>query len=127
MVDRIARVSEEVKKEISDIIKNELKDPRLPEMLSIMKADVARDFSHAKIYYSVLCDEADKKDVAKALQSASGYVRRELGNRIKLRRVPELHFQEDDSIGHGIRLNRLIDETRKRDAQIEKESGSDDE
>ena len=126
MVDRIARVSEEVKKEVSDIIKNVLKDPRLPDMLSIMKADVAKDFSHAKIYYSVFCDEDEKKAVAKALQSASGYIRRELGNRIKLRRVPELHFVADDSIGHGIRMNQLIDETRKRDARIEKESGSDE-
>ena len=125
MVDRITRVSEEVKKEISDIIMNELKDPRLPTMLSIMKAEVARDFSHAKVYYSVLCDDEEKKDVAKALNSASGFIRRELGNRIKLRRVPELHFVEDFSIGQGIRMSRLIDETRKRDAQREKESAAD--
>ena len=126
MVDRISRVSEEVKKEISDIIKNELKDPRLPDMLSIMKADVTKDFSHAKIYYSVLSDDEGKREVVKALQSASGFIRRELGNRMKLRRVPELHFSEDDSIGQGIRINRLIDEARKRDMEIEKEPGTDD-
>ena len=115
MVERINRVSEEIKKEISDIIANEVKDPRIPDMLSILEADVAKDFGHAKIYYSVLCSDEEKNQAEKALNSASGFIRRELGNRIKLRRIPELHFIADNSIERVIHMNKLISDTMKDD------------
>ena len=115
MNDRAARIGEEIKKEISDILKNDIKDPRLPMMLSITGVDVSRDMSHAKIFYSVMCDDAQKKEANKALLSASGYIRRELGHRIKLRRTPELHFTPDDSIERTVTMNKLIDDTIKQD------------
>ena len=116
MVDRLARVSEEMKKEISDILRNEARDPRIPGMLSIVSVEVSRDFAHAKVYYSLL-DAAGAKDAEKALASASGFVRRELGARIKLRRTPELHFKLDQSIERVQGISRLIAETIKGDIE----------
>ena len=116
-VNRAERVSEEVKRAISDIIKNDLADPRLPDMLSIMSVEVTNDFAYAKVFYSVLSGQGDEKDIRKALKGASGYIRRELGARVRLRQVPELRFEQDHSIERVIGLNRLIDETIKHDRE----------
>lgn len=113
MADRIVRISEEVKKEISSIIQNEIKDPRLPNMVSIIACDVTKDLSHAKVYISVLGNEEEKKNAIKALKSAAGFIRRELGHRVKLRAVPEIHFELDTSIEHGMYINKLLDDTKK--------------
>lgn len=116
-VNRVERVSEEIKRVLSDIIRNDLADPRLPDMLSIMKVEVTNDFAYAKVFYSVLSGQGDEKDIRKALKGASGYIRRELGARIRLRQVPELRFEQDHSIERVIDLNRLIDETIKHDRE----------
>jgi len=115
--NRNARVSEEVKRVISDIIKNNLNDPRLPDMLSVVDVEVSNDFSYAKVFYSVLSGQGDKKDIRDALKSASGYIRRELGARVRLRQTPELRFELDNTIERVFDLNRLIDETLKNDAK----------
>ena len=115
--NRIARVSEEIKRAISDILKNDVRDPRLPEMLSIMSVDVSSDFSYAKIYYSVFGGQGSEKDVRTALRSATGFIRRELAARVRLRQTPELRFELDRTIERGIALNRLIDETIRNDAK----------
>ena len=114
MVDRLARVSEEMKKAISDILKNEVSDPCIPDMLSIVNVEVSRDFAHAKVFYSLL-DASDADEVDKALARASGFVRRELGGRVKLRRTPELHFKLDQSIERVQGITRLIAQTIKDD------------
>ncbi|HEY5585576.1 MAG TPA: 30S ribosome-binding factor RbfA [Ruminiclostridium sp.] len=113
MADRIVRISEEVKKEISNIIQNEIKDPRLPTMVSIIACEVSKDLSHAKVYVSVLGDADEKKNAMKALKSASGFIRRLLGHRVQLRATPEIHFELDTSIEHGIHINKLIDDAKK--------------
>ena len=115
--NRNARVAEEIKRAISDILKNDIRDPRLPDFLSIMNVEVSNDFSFAKVYYSLLSGQDSIKDVQNALKSASGFIRRELGSRVRLRQTPELRFILDDSIEHVIGLNRLIDETIKNDAK----------
>jgi ribosome-binding factor A len=114
--NRTERVSEEIKKEVSDIIRNAVRDPRLPDMLSVLKVDVSRDFSHAKVFYSTLAPEGGEKSVDAALRGAAGFIRRELGARLKLRRTPELHFVADHSIERVIGMNRLISETIRNDA-----------
>ncbi|MDR3120402.1 MAG: 30S ribosome-binding factor RbfA [Clostridiales bacterium] len=118
--NRPARVSGEIKRELSDIIKNGLRDPRLPEMLSILDVEVTKDFAHAKVFYSILCAKGEEAEVekaaAKALKGASGFIRRELGARIRIHRTPELHFVPDKSIERVISMNRLIDETVRDDA-----------
>lgn len=110
-MDRTGRISEEMKKEISRIIQNELKDPRLPQMTSVISADVTRDLRYAKVYISVLGSEQEEKDAIEGLKSASGFIRREIGRRLKLRYTPELLFELDRSIERGVYITKLINDT----------------
>ena len=93
MVDRINRISEEVKREISNIIQGELKDPRLPEFVSVTSVNVTRDLRYAKVYISILGNDEEKKAALQGLKNAAGFIRREIGQRIKLRNTPELKFE----------------------------------
>lgn len=110
-MDRTDRISEEIKKELSDLIRNQIKDPRLPEFVSITLVRVTKDLRYAKVYVSVLGDEEKKKGAIEALTSAAGFIRHEIGQRINLRYTPELHFKLDDSIEHGMYVTKLIEET----------------
>lgn len=112
-MDRTNRISEEMKKEISAIIQNELKDPRLPQMLSVMSADVTRDLRYAKVYISVLGSEEDKHNALNGLKSAAGFIRREIGHRMQLRYTPEILFELDNSIERGAYISKLINDTMK--------------
>lgn len=113
MADRIVRISEEVKKEISNIIQNDLKDPRLPSLVSIISCNVTKDLRYAKVYISVLGSEEEKKNAINALKSAAGFIRRELGHRVQLRYTPEIHFELDTSIEHGFHISKLLDDAKK--------------
>ncbi|NTV90813.1 MAG: 30S ribosome-binding factor RbfA [Clostridiales bacterium] len=118
-MDRIFRISEEMKKEISSIIQNELKDPRLPKMISVMSADVTKDLRHAKVFVSVYGTAEDRANAIEALKSASGFIRREIGHRMQLRLTPELHFELDNSIEHGVYITKLINDTMKESHEHE--------
>ncbi|HOA54641.1 MAG: 30S ribosome-binding factor RbfA [Acetivibrionales bacterium] len=127
-MDRTDRISEEVKREVSFIIQNELKDPRIAKMISVTAADVTRDLRYARVYVSVLGDENEKRDAIEGLRSAAGFIRREIGRRIQLRYTPEIIFELDDSIEHGVYINKLINETLqgdRRETDAEKDSGND--
>lgn len=113
MSNRIDRISEEIKKEISNIIQNELKDPRLPQVISITSVNTTKDLRYAKVYVSVLGNEEEKKNAMDALKSASGFIRREIGHRVQLRYTPEVLFELDNSIERGVYLTKLIDDTIK--------------
>lgn len=115
MVNRIDRISEEIKREMSNIIQNELKDPRLPTMISITALNVTKDLKFAKAYISVFGNEQQKKDAILALKSAAGYIRRELSHRVQIRYTPEIHFELDDSIEKGAYITKLINETVSKD------------
>lgn len=110
-MQRSDRVGDEIRKIIADLIQNEIKDPRMPSMVSVIEVRASRDLSHAHVYISVYGNDEDKKNCAAALKSATGFIRRELSSRIRLRIAPELHFVIDDSIERGIRMTKLIDET----------------
>ncbi len=112
---RISRISEEVKKVVSGIISNELKDPRISPMTSVTHVEVTRDLRYAKIYISVLGDDNEKKDTLEGLENAKGFIRREIGNSINLRYVPEPLFSLDDSIEQGIYMSKLIDKVNRED------------
>lgn len=112
-MDRTNRISEEMKKEISSVIQNELKDPRLPQMTSVISADVTKDLRYAKVRISVLGSEDNKKDAILALKSAAGFIRREIGHRMQLRYTPEILFELDDSIERGAYISKLINDTMK--------------
>jgi ribosome-binding factor A len=113
VIDRTNRISEEVRREISEIVQNELKDPRLSRMTSIISVNVTRDLRYAKVYVSVLGSEEEKKNTINGLKSAAGFIRREIGQRIQLRYTPELQFELDNSIERGVYLSKLIDKTLK--------------
>ncbi|MCI5801773.1 MAG: 30S ribosome-binding factor RbfA [Oscillospiraceae bacterium] len=104
---RMDRTSEDVKREITDIMRS-LKDPRITGLLSVVKVDLAKDLSLCRVYISSLDGYEKAKEAVKGLESAAGYVRRELGMRMSLRRSPEIKFIADDSIEHSAEINRLL-------------------
>ncbi len=109
---RTDRISEEIKKELSSVIRD-LKDPRIPMMTSVVNVNVTNDLSYAKAYISVMGTDEEKKAAIKALSQAAGYVRREIGGRIKLRCVPEFTFELDTSIEYGAHINKLLNDISK--------------
>lgn len=105
--NRIDRISEEVKKELSTIIR-ELKDPRITTVISVVNVSVTKDLKLAKAYISVFGDAKVQKGVLDALKSASGFIRREIGHRINLRATPEFTFILDNSIEYGAHINQVL-------------------
>ena len=113
-MDRTIRISEEVRRELSELIR-EIKDPRLPLMTSITNVKVTKDLRYADVWFSVLGKQEDISKAAEALESASGFLRRELAHRLSLRYTPELRFKSDDSIEHGVYMSSLINKTVTKD------------
>lgn len=109
-MQRSDRVGDEIRTVVADIIRTGIKDPRLPDLVSVVEVRASRDLSHAHIYISVFGSDQQKKDCLAALRSASGFIRREITRKVRLRIAPELHFEIDDSIARGIRMSQLIDE-----------------
>ncbi|HYF77517.1 MAG TPA: 30S ribosome-binding factor RbfA [Symbiobacteriaceae bacterium] len=115
---RAARLGDQIREELSNLIRQELKDPRIG-FVSIVKVEVAGDLRHAKVFASVLGDEKQKKDSLKGLTSASGFLRTELGKILQLRYTPELHFVLDESIEHGTRIAQLLVQVQKEQEKSE--------
>ncbi|NLK42908.1 MAG: 30S ribosome-binding factor RbfA [Tissierellia bacterium] len=110
---RVFRISEEVKKVVSELIFNGLKDPRINSMTTITNVEVTRDLRFAKIFVSVLGNKEDKENTIAGLESAKGFIRKEIGKKIDLRYVPEPMFYLDESIEQGIYMAKLIDDVNK--------------
>lgn len=106
---RVGRVSEQIKKELSQIIQMELKDPRIG-FITVTGVETTSDLSQARIYLSVLGSDEQKEETLKALARATGFLRSELGKRMKLRHTPELLFKFDSSIEYGSRIESLLTE-----------------
>ena len=104
------RINEEVMRELSNIIRSEIKDPRIHPMTSVVTVEVAPDLKTAKAYISVLGNEQAQKDTIAGLKSAEGFIRRALAKSINLRNTPEIKFILDQSIEYGIAMSRKIDE-----------------
>jgi len=107
---RLGRISEEIKRIVSNVIMTELKDPRISPMTSITKVEVTRDLRYAKIYISVLGNEQNKEETLKGLESGKGFVRKEIGRNLNLRYTPEPLFYLDKSIEHGFKISKLLNE-----------------
>lgn len=103
----------EVQRELSDIIRGEIKDPRISEVTSIISVDVTPDLKLCKVYISVLGDEQGRKKTMEGLKSAEGFIRKKLAAGLNLRNTPELIFVVDDSIEYGVRMTKLIDDIVK--------------
>jgi len=113
-IKRNNRLSGEMRKVISDIIRMEVKDPRISELLSITDVKVTEDLKYAKVYISVY---GDYQPTLEALKSAKGFIRREVGKRIKMRITPELIFEKDDSIEKGFYMSSLINQVIRQEAE----------
>jgi ribosome-binding factor A len=106
---RSRRIAEQIQRELSDVIRLELKDPRVG-MLTITDVEVSQDYSHAKVFFTTLGDAAKVSETVAGLARAAGFLRSQLAHRLKLRIVPQLQFKYDESVERGMRLSRLIDE-----------------
>ncbi|HIP53456.1 MAG TPA: 30S ribosome-binding factor RbfA [Chromatiales bacterium] len=119
---RTDRVASQLQRELAALVRDELKDPRLG-MITIQEVRVARDYSHAKVYFTALGGEADSKECEEILNGpARRYLRRLLGQRIRLRTIPELHFVYDVSIDKGEHLSELIEKAVAADKHHPSES-----
>lgn len=107
------RINMEVQRELSEIIRSGIKDPRIHPMTTVIAIEVAPDLKNCKAYISVLGDEEAGKSTIQGLKSAEGYIRRELARRINLRNTPEIRFILDQSIEYGVTMSKLIDEVNK--------------
>lgn len=116
------RINGEVQKELSRIISREIKDPRIHEMTSVTQVMVTPDLKECKAYISVLGDEQAQADTLAGLQSATGYIRRELARSINLRNIPEITFYIDQSIEYAINMSKKIDDVMNRQTGTEEES-----
>ena len=109
---RLDRTSEDVKRELTDIMRG-LKDPRINGLLSVLKVDLSKDLSLCRVYISSLEGMEAAKSAVEGLNSAAGYVRRELGQRIRLRRSPQIQFIADDSIERSAHINQMLHDLQK--------------
>ena len=107
------RINGEVLRELSNIIRGEIKDPRINPMTSVVAVEVAPDLKTCKAYISVLGDEESQKNTLAGLKSAEGYIRRELAHNINLRNTPQITFVLDQSIEYGVNMSKMINDVTK--------------
>lgn len=117
------RINGEVQKEMSIIIRDELKDPRIAPMTSVTDAEVTTDLKYAKIYVSVFGDEDAKEKTLQGLRSSASYARHLLAKRLNLRNTPELEYRLDESMEYGAAMSKRIDEVISHDDEVIRERG----
>lgn len=115
--DRSGRVGDELQKILSSILREDVNDPRIPDLLSVMEVRMSSDLTHATVYLSMMGSEEQKKECSDAISRAAGFIKREAMKRISLRMAPEFHYVFDDSIEKGMKLMELIDKTVKKDSE----------
>lgn len=111
---RAERVGEQMKQEIMDIVNNKVKDPRVG-FLTITDVELTNDLSHAKVYLTVLGSKKEVDNTFKVLEKAKGFIKSELGSRMRLRIIPDLTFEYDESIEYGNKIERMIQDLHKED------------
>ena len=114
---RTRRIENEIKKEVALIIANDIKDPRVSSLISVTAVELSNDLEFAKIFISVLGDDNSKQDAVDGLENAKGFIKREIGSRLKLRHIPDLSFKIDDSIERGIYMDKLIQDVLRADEE----------
>lgn len=121
------RINEEVKRVLAEIIRSEIKDPRIHPFTSVVEVEVAPDLKTCKAWISVLGDEEAVKNTLAGLRSAEGYIKNQLARKINLRNTPEIRFIMDQSIAYGVSMSKLIDDVNKDLTDRDNESVSDEE
>lgn len=111
--NRLTRINDELQKELSNIIRMDVKDPRINALTSVLRVETTQDLKYCKVYISVLGGDEEKQSVMKGLKNANGFIRRLIAQRVNLRITPELIFKLDDSVEYAVRMNKLIDEVTK--------------
>ena len=119
MTRRAERISNLIRQEISELLQEQVNDPRLSSLISITQVNTSPDLMQAKIYVSILGDKTDKNEMLQGFKAASGFFRRELSRRLALRHVPELSFHFDDSIERGSNILHLIEQISSDNAENE--------
>ena len=114
------RINGEVQRELSNIIRGEIKDPRIHPLTSVVAVEVAPDLKTCKAWISVLGDEKAQADTLEGLKSAEGYIRRQLAHTVNLRNTPQIRFILDQSIEYGVHMSKLIDDVVEDDSNVEK-------
>lgn len=115
---RANRVGEQMKKELSDIIGRKIKDPRIG-FVTVTDVQVTGDLQQAKVFISVLGDDEQKENTLKGLAKAKGFIRAEIGHRIRLRKTPEIIFEFDESIDYGNRIENLLHQIHQEEENSE--------
>jgi ribosome-binding factor A len=119
MSHRANRVGEQMKKELGDIISRKIKDPRIG-FVTVTDVEVTGDLQQAKVYISVLGDEEQRENTLKGLAKAKGFIRTEIGQRIRLRKTPEITFEFDESVDYGNRIENLLHQLHHDEKPLEK-------
>jgi ribosome-binding factor A len=119
MTRRTERVSSVIQQEISELLREQVNDPRLTSFVSITRVSTSPDLRHTKVFISTLGDKVNKDEMLQGFTAASGFLRRQLANRLKLKHMPELSFHFDDSIERGAEVLRLIGQVASSDAKDE--------
>lgn len=109
---RIARLNEQLKRELTALIQFEVRDPRIG-MVTITDVEVSPDLYHAKVFFTLLGDADERSTAAEGLRAAAGFLRTEIGRRMHIRRAPELHFTFDATLEHAARIEQLLREARR--------------
>lgn len=113
MKNRLVRINDEIQKELSELLRSGIKDPRMVSMASCTRVETSADLKHCKAYISILGDQEAKTSCMEAIESAKGHIRREIASRINLRQTPEFKFILDDSLDHSFRIGEILKENEK--------------
>jgi len=119
MAHRIERVNHLIRREISELLQRQVKDPRLGNFVAITDVSTSPDLKYAKVFVSCIDGNQEKQEILAVLTSASGFFRNELAKRLRLRHIPELNFKWDDSIERGAHLSELIDAVNTTSSSIQ--------
>lgn len=119
MTRRTERIDSLIRREISDLLRRQINDPRLASLISVTKVVTSADLKHAKVFVSAVGDNVDRKEILQGFSAASRFLRSELAGRLTLRYVPELSFHFDDSIEHAARVLELIDQVAADNAEVQ--------
>ncbi|WEN41812.1 Ribosome-binding factor A [Thauera sp. GDN1] len=123
---RSQRVVEQIRRELAELIRLEVKDPRVG-FITLTDVEITPDYAHAKVFFTSMTGEGDVPEILQGLRRASGFLRRELGRRIRIHTIPELHFHYDRSVEEGSRLSQLIDAVVKEDEARHQDAPADGE
>ncbi|GAA0122089.1 MAG: 30S ribosome-binding factor RbfA [Clostridium argentinense] len=117
---RSGRINEEIKRDVSNTIQNKIKDPRLTAMISVTDVDVSKDLSYAKIYVSIFGNEKEKKDSYLALKNSAGFIRKEIAKNVKIRHIPEVIIELDETLDKAQHLDSLLEQIKEQNSNDNK-------